>query len=142
MELTWLELSGFRCYDTLRFEPASGVNVLVGDNGAGKTSVLEAIAYLGLLRSFRGTGDDYFVADRYRDGPFDQVAEESLLERQGGRIIHVAHGDLVNTEDRQDLAWRRVSRSAAVRGILGWLPARPAGEMDRQSLPVILLPFF
>ena len=62
MELTWLELSGFRCYDTLRFEPASGVNVLVGDNGAGKTSVLEAIAYLGLLRSFRGTGDDALVA--------------------------------------------------------------------------------
>ncbi len=61
MELAWLELSGFRCYDTLRFEPAPGVNVLVGDNGAGKTSVLEAIAYLGLLRSFRGTGDDALV---------------------------------------------------------------------------------
>jgi len=61
VELVWLELGGFRCYETLRFEPDPGINVLVGDNGAGKTSVLEAIAYLGLLKSFRGTGDDALV---------------------------------------------------------------------------------
>ncbi len=62
MELDWLELSGYRCYANLRFEPVPGVNVLVGNNGAGKTSVLEAIAYLGLLRSFRGTPDESIVS--------------------------------------------------------------------------------
>lgn len=61
MELIWLELGDFRCYDVLRFEPAPGVNVLVGNNGAGKTSVLEAIGYLGSLRSFRGTGDEALI---------------------------------------------------------------------------------
>jgi len=39
------------------------VNVLVGDNGAGKTSVLEGIGYLGLLRSFRGMADQALVTD-------------------------------------------------------------------------------
>jgi DNA replication and repair protein RecF len=62
VELSWLELGSFRCYDELRFEPAPGINVLVGNNGAGKTSVLEAIGYLGLLRSFRGTGDEALVS--------------------------------------------------------------------------------
>lgn len=62
VELSWLELGSFRCYDELRFEPAPGINVLVGNNGAGKTSVLEAVGYLGLLRSFRGTGDEALVA--------------------------------------------------------------------------------
>ncbi|MEA3502582.1 MAG: DNA replication/repair protein RecF, partial [Actinomycetota bacterium] len=57
MYLSWLELTDIRCYETLRFEPDEGVNVLVGANGAGKTSILEAIAYLGLLKSFRGTPD-------------------------------------------------------------------------------------
>ena len=57
MYLSWLELTGVRCYETLRFEPDESVNVLVGANGAGKTSVLEAVAYLGLLKSFRGTPD-------------------------------------------------------------------------------------
>lgn len=62
MELSWIELERFRCYRSMRFEPASGLNVIVGDNGAGKTSLLEAVAYLGLLKSFRGTGDDALVA--------------------------------------------------------------------------------
>ena len=57
MYLSWLELTEVRCYETVRFEPDEGINVLVGANGAGKTSILEAVAYLGLLKSFRGTPD-------------------------------------------------------------------------------------
>ena len=57
MFLSWLELTDIRCYEKVRFEPDEGVNVLVGANGAGKTSILEAVAYLGLLKSFRGTPD-------------------------------------------------------------------------------------
>lgn len=57
MYLSWLELTGVRCYETVRFEPDEGINVLVGANGAGKTSILEAVAYLGMLKSFRGTPD-------------------------------------------------------------------------------------
>ncbi len=36
--------------------PASGL-VIVGENGHGKTNLLEAVAYLALLRSFRGARD-------------------------------------------------------------------------------------
>ena len=61
MHLTWLELTDFRPYRTLRFEPSEGVNILVGDNGAGKTSILEAIGYLGMMRSFRGVPDAALV---------------------------------------------------------------------------------
>ncbi len=61
MQLTWLEVRDFRCYPELTFSPEPGVNVLVGANGSGKTSVLEAIAYLSALRSFRGVGDAALV---------------------------------------------------------------------------------
>ncbi len=61
MNLAWLELIDVRCYERLRFEPETGINTLVGDNGAGKTSILESIAYLGLLRSFRGTPDEALI---------------------------------------------------------------------------------
>ena len=57
MNLDWLELSQFRSYETLRLEPQPGVNIFVGENAAGKTNILEAIAYLGLMRSFRGVPD-------------------------------------------------------------------------------------
>ena len=36
---------------------APGVNVLVGSNGQGKTNVLEAVQYLALGRSHRGSRD-------------------------------------------------------------------------------------
>lgn len=73
---------------------------------------------------------DYFVADRYRDGPFHQVAEESLLLQHGGRTIHIAHGDQVNLKDRQYLLWRRLSRSALVRHLFSALPEGIAGRLS------------
>ena len=63
MRLDWLQLRSFRSYTSLRFEPGPGVNVLVGDNGSGKTSVLEAIGYLATLSSFRGSPDRSLVTD-------------------------------------------------------------------------------
>lgn len=61
MHVTWLELKDFRPYPELRFEPDPGVNVLVGDNGVGKTSILEAIAFLGSAKSLRGLPDPSMV---------------------------------------------------------------------------------
>lgn len=57
MHLAWLELTHFRCYEALRFEPDPGINVLIGRNGTGKTNVLEAIGYLSMQKSFRRTPD-------------------------------------------------------------------------------------
>ncbi len=52
-----VSLRNFRNFERLELEfPAAGL-VLVGDNGQGKTNLLEAIYYLGLLRSARGTRD-------------------------------------------------------------------------------------
>ena len=53
MLLNWLQLRDFRCHEQLEWSPGPGVNVLVGGNGAGKSSVLEAIGYLATLASFR-----------------------------------------------------------------------------------------
>ena len=53
MLLTWLQLRDFRCHPALEVAPGPGVNVFVGGNGAGKSSVLEAIGYLATLASFR-----------------------------------------------------------------------------------------
>jgi len=63
MELGWLELTGDRCYPEISLQPAPGVNVFVGDNGSGKTSLLEAIGYLASLKSFRRSPDGSLVAE-------------------------------------------------------------------------------
>ncbi|MGQ0848067.1 MAG: DNA replication/repair protein RecF [Actinomycetota bacterium] len=61
MILSWLSLADFRSYVELRWEPDPGVNILVGNNGAGKSNLLEAIGYLSNLRSFRGAPDEALV---------------------------------------------------------------------------------
>ena len=45
--LTSLHVENFRNIESATLTPAPGLNWLCGDNGAGKTSVLEAIHVLG-----------------------------------------------------------------------------------------------
>lgn len=53
MALLSLQTEKFRNLSTARLEFSPSVNLIYGENGSGKTSLLEAIGYLGLGRSFR-----------------------------------------------------------------------------------------
>ncbi len=57
MHLDWLDLNDFRCHEALEIRPDPGVNVFIGNNGSGKTSLLEAVGYLASLKSFRRAPD-------------------------------------------------------------------------------------
>ncbi len=54
MPLTRLTLTDFRSYATAALEPGPGFVVLTGDNGAGKTNILEAVSLLAPGRGLRG----------------------------------------------------------------------------------------
>lgn len=51
--ITDLRLQNFRSYRDSSFELSSGVNIIVGPNGSGKTNLLEAILILGRGSSYR-----------------------------------------------------------------------------------------
>ncbi len=53
MNLRTSAVSDLRCIEQAEFELAPGLTLLWGENGSGKTSVLEAIFLLGRGRSFR-----------------------------------------------------------------------------------------
>lgn len=53
MLLTRLQVTHLRNLSQLEFEPAAGFNLITGENGSGKSSMLEAIHLLGAGRSFR-----------------------------------------------------------------------------------------
>lgn len=52
-----LSLRDFRNFEKLDVDFPSAGMVIIGENGHGKTNLLEAISYLGLLRSVRGARD-------------------------------------------------------------------------------------
>ena len=55
LALTRLSMMDFRLFGDVTIEPApGGTTVLSGPNGSGKTTILEAVAFLGSQRSFRG----------------------------------------------------------------------------------------
>jgi DNA replication and repair protein RecF len=57
-----LAVTNFRCLRELVLEPdPDGVTVVTGPNGTGKTSVLEAVAYLATQQSFRGVPREALV---------------------------------------------------------------------------------
>jgi DNA replication and repair protein RecF len=61
VRLRHLWLTDFRSFASAELEPAPGLTALVGANAAGKTNVLEAIAYLSSLSSFRGAPGEALV---------------------------------------------------------------------------------
>jgi DNA replication and repair protein RecF len=63
MKVDWVTLTDFRSYQNLEWRPDPAVNLLLGANGSGKTNLLEAIAYLATVRSFRAVGDSSLIRD-------------------------------------------------------------------------------
>ncbi len=61
MEIRRLWLTDFRSYGSAEVELAPGLTVVTGSNGEGKTNLIEAIAYLATLTSFRGAPNEALV---------------------------------------------------------------------------------
>lgn len=86
MSIQRLQLWDFRNLAKLDIEASTGLNVLLGENGAGKTSVLEALAVVGRGRSFRSNR----LADciRRECSLFRIVLELISRDDQGERVDH------------------------------------------------------
>lgn len=84
MWVTRLDVRDIRRFDEVSIAPAPGLNLLTGDNGAGKTSVLEALHLMAYGRSFRG---------RVRDGVIrsgESAAEVFVEWREGASAFDKA----------------------------------------------------
>ena len=57
MKINKLRLVNFRNYDQVEVEFSKGVNIILGDNGVGKTNLVEAIDFLTIGKSFK-TNDE------------------------------------------------------------------------------------
>ncbi|NUS21027.1 MAG: DNA replication/repair protein RecF [Mesorhizobium sp.] len=115
-----LTLTNFRNYAALSLELAPGAVVLSGDNGAGKTNLLEAISFLtpgrGLRRApyadvAREGGDGGFALHARIEGPEGQVEIGTGISGgdaggEGGRKVRINGAPARSTEEM--LEWLRV----------------------------------
>ena len=112
MQVDWLSLTNFRSYDSLEWSPDPGVNLLVGPNGSGKTNVLEAIAYMATLRSFRGSPDKSLI----RDGAESMVIRSGLSGDGRERLIEIEVP--VSGSRRTQVDKTRLRRTADLLGVV------------------------
>lgn len=61
MKISNLKLYNFRNYETLSLDFSNKQNIIIGENGAGKTNIVEAIYVLAITKSFRGSKDSVLI---------------------------------------------------------------------------------
>lgn len=92
MHLTAIKLVNFRNLIDLEIHPDPTLNLMVGPNAAGKTSVLEAVFYACTAKSFRGAADD-------------------ILLRQGSDVCRIeVSGVIGDSETTIELAWGKAHK--------------------------------
>ena len=112
MRLDRVWLSDLRSYGSAELVLAPGLTALLGDNGEGKTNVLEAISWLATLSSFRGAPTEALIR---------QGAERAVIRAEGereGRTI-LLEAELVTSGRNRLLVNRQPLKRA--RDLLGVL---------------------
>jgi DNA replication and repair protein RecF len=86
MRLSRLWLADFRCYDAADLSFGDGCTVITGANGQGKTSLLEAAAWIATGRSFRGVADAALVAS----GHDEAIVRAEIVEDENETLVEAA----------------------------------------------------
>lgn len=84
MYITSMDIKDFRNIEHMNFQPCEGMNVFFGQNGQGKTNILESIWLMNGYKSFRTNHTEECV----RFGT--KVAEMKLTYKELGKDIDVA----------------------------------------------------
>lgn len=104
MRLSHLDLANLRCVSEASLGFGPGINLITGDNGAGKTSVIEALHLLSHGRSFRGRVREGLIQHgkhalrvlvRWQDG--DAREHRAGLEHDGKHWQARVDGDAVKS---------------------------------------------
>lgn len=118
MTLARVEIDEFRCLERVRLDLDPRYNLFVGPNASGKTSLLEAVFFLGRGRSFRTRRLERLV----REGK-DAFRIVGWVEREGRSTVLGVGGNRRATEIR-----------------IGGAPAASAGELASHFPPQIIDP--
>jgi DNA replication and repair protein RecF len=127
VQISSLDVTNLRILRDLHIEPASGINFIVGANGSGKTSVLEAIYLAGRGRTFRHSDAGPMIR---HGAEFATVFVELFDERSERRSV------LGVQRARQELHCRLNGQDVRKRSILAealpvlWVGSQPQAFLE------------
>ena len=80
MKINTLKLVNFRNYEHIQLHFNKGLNIIYGNNGEGKTNIVEAIYVLALTKSFRTNNDRILIKNGGLSTKIEGEVEDSNLE--------------------------------------------------------------
>jgi len=95
MYLKKLSLTNFKNYDQADLELSPRINCFVGNNGVGKTNILDAIHYLSLTKSFFNNidsinirhGEDYFIINGTFVSDYEEDQIYCAFQKQKQKVL-------------------------------------------------------
>ncbi len=79
-----IKFNNFRCFGKANFNFESNINILIGNNGCGKTSIVEGISYLCLGKSFKNAKDKDVL--KFNSDYFN-IISEILINTNTKRVV-------------------------------------------------------
>lgn len=108
MRISTLEIADLRVIEKLRMVPCAGLNFIIGGNGAGKTSILEAIYLAGRGKTFRHAEAGPMIRQGKQSTTVIVGLEDEAGERKSLLGIRRERKVLTCRLDRQDVTKRSV----------------------------------
>jgi DNA repair protein SbcC/Rad50 len=138
MEILSVSLKNFKAHSDCQFLFKPGTNAISGENGAGKTSILEAIAWV--LFDYKG---DYKVEDLIRNGAAVGQATVTFISSRDGRTYEVVRNSrsgytLYDPQLGQKLNYTRIREEVLpwLREHLGVSPGTDLAELFASTIGV------
>lgn len=113
MYLEKVHLQNYKAIEELDIDLKPGVNLLIGDNGAGKTSVLEGIAVVlgGMFVNVAGVSTKNIIKDDVRM-VIKPIGDSSTAIKYFEPALA---GCMLHVTDEQDFAWNRIKEEVSAK---------------------------
>lgn len=95
MKISNLKLYNFRSYETLSLDFSNKQNIIIGENGSGKTNIVEAIYVLAITKSFRGTLDRIIIKNGTKETRIEGKVRDKINHKyelnlsENGKIVKI-----------------------------------------------------
>ena len=95
MKIINLKLYNFRNYETLSLEFSNKQNIIIGQNGTGKTNIVEAIYVLAITKSFRGSLDKVLINYKKNEMSIEGNVKDKIVHNyklnlsDNGKIVKI-----------------------------------------------------
>jgi len=129
MVLSSLKLKNFRLHNNVELEFSGNLNYIVGNNGLGKTSVLESIYYLCTTKSFNVKSDSEVV--KFGESNFEIDGIFSGLTKDKVKVVY----DINESKKYYYLNEKQVNRSSEIIGKFPVVLLSPADHSITSGTP-------